>query len=337
MKIEAHDIFMHTEYAELERTKQEFNLEWRESVQRGLDIATKQEIETESTLSLIEKVKYELINELLQTFGIKSSAPSTEGLVSCTKEYELEFKRLGIPTMELTYTETKERHESLSATMKGCVRTSDGREIALNLDLSMSQSFYSKVEKSQTVFTDPLVINFDGKLPEVEDMSFSFDIDSDGESDQISRLSSGSGFLALDKNENGVIDDGSELFGTKSGNGFADLAVYDEDGNGWIDEGDSVFDRLRIWENSGESSRLLALGEVGVGAIYLGSAKSDFEYRNPRGDVLGALRSTGLFLFEDGRGGNISQIDFVKNRENENIGLKELLRQSPEDRLSMDH
>ena len=54
-------------------------------------------------------------------------------------------------------------------------------------------------------------------------------------------LGSGSGFLALDKNGNGKIDDGSELFGTKSGDGFADLAEYDSDGNGWIDEKGRVY------------------------------------------------------------------------------------------------
>ena len=41
----------------------------------------------------------------------------------------------------------------------------------------------------------------------------------------------GSGYLALDKNGDGTINDGSELFGTRNGDGFADLAQYDEDGN----------------------------------------------------------------------------------------------------------
>lgn len=42
--------------------------------------------------------------------------------------------------------------------------------------------------------------------------------------------------LSLDQNGNGEIDNGTELFGTKSGDGFADLARYDLDYNGWIDE-----------------------------------------------------------------------------------------------------
>ncbi len=39
------------------------------------------------------------------------------------------------------------------------------------------------------------------------------------------------------------INDGSELFGTSSGDGFKDLATYDEDENGWIDENDSIFSK----------------------------------------------------------------------------------------------
>ena len=74
-----------------------------------------------------------------------------------------------------------------------------------------------------------------------------FDIDADGEEESISYLQGGSGYLALDKNGDGVINDGSELFGTKSGDGFADLAEYDADGNGWIDENDPIFDKLLIW------------------------------------------------------------------------------------------
>ena len=53
-------------------------------------------------------------------------------------------------------------------------------------------------------------------------------------------LGKGSGFLALDKDGNGKIDDGNELFGTKSSDGFGDLREYDSDGSGWIDENDEI-------------------------------------------------------------------------------------------------
>ena len=57
-------------------------------------------------------------------------------------------------------------------------------------------------------------------------------------------------FLALDLNGDGRINNGSELFGALSGNGFADLAQYDSDANGWIDENDEIFQRLKVWSGA---------------------------------------------------------------------------------------
>ena len=115
----------------------------------------------------------------------------------------------------------------------------------------MSRSFQEYYENTisykRTSMCDPLVINLDGNIADLSDQTFLFDIDGDGKEDEINRLGAGSGFLALDKNGDGIINDGSELFGTKSGNGFADLAAYDTDHNGFIDEGDEIWDKLKIW------------------------------------------------------------------------------------------
>ena len=199
---------------------------------------------------------------------------------------------------------------------QGIIKTAD-KEINLNLNFNLSQSFVRQnfsISKQLVSFrlVDPLVINLSGKLPSLDERTFSFDIDSDGELDQISRLKSGSGFLALDKNGNGAIDDGSELFGTKTGDGFGELASYDEDGNGWIDENDSIFAGLRVWLNDSDGSRLIALGEAGVGAIFLGSTQSGFELKNSDDQTLGVLQKSGVFLFESGEAGAISHIDMAK-------------------------
>ena len=132
-----------------------------------------------------------------------------------------------------------EETESADFSAVGTVKTTDGREINFNVNVGMSREFqeYYKEDMELASFTmcDPLVINLDTDAVQLQDQTFYFDIDADGEQDEISRLGAGSGYLALDKNEDGIINDGSELFGTVSGNGFADLAKYDEDGNGWID------------------------------------------------------------------------------------------------------
>ena len=215
-----------------------------------------------------------------------------------------------------TLESSTQKNSALSVAAQGIIKTPD-KEINLNLNFNLSQSFVRQnlsISKQLVSFrlVDPLVINLSGELPSLDERTFSFDIDSDGELDQISRLKSGSGFLALDKNGNGAIDDGSELFGTKTGDGFGELASYDEDGNGWIDENDSIFAGLRVWLNDSEGSRLIALGEAGVGAIFLGSTQSGFELKNSDDQTLGVLQKSGVFLFESGEAGAISHIDIAK-------------------------
>lgn len=205
--------------------------------------------------------------------------------------------------------------EETSFSTVGTVRTSDGREIDFNVNVGMSRSFqeYYREEISQTVFCDPLVINLDTDLAQLEDQTFYFDIDGDGEEDEVSQLGVGSGYLALDKNGDGVINDGKELFGTASGNGFKDLAEYDDDGNGWIDENDAIWDKLKIWTKDENGKDVLyTLAEKGVGAICLQNAATDFTQRGTDGQTMGAIRSTGVFLYENGNVGTVQHVDVAK-------------------------
>lgn len=213
---------------------------------------------------------------------------------------------------ETLYTET----ENTSFSTTGCVKTADGREISFNLDVSMSRSFsqYTKeTVENVAAFIDPLVINLNGNIAEVSDQKFYFDLDADGEEDLISKLCQDSGYLALDKNEDGQINDGSELFGTASGDGFKDLAIYDEDGNGWIDENDQIWDKLKIWvQDEQGNSKLYSLREQGVGAICLQNASTEFTQRGQSGEVNAAIRNTGIFLYENGNVGTLQHLDLTK-------------------------
>lgn len=219
-------------------------------------------------------------------------------------------------------TETVERmhyggeFEETSFDAKGIVKTADGRELDFNIGLTMSRSFeeYTKETGSYSTFEamlmDPLVINLDTCAAEVSDQKFYFDLDADGTEDEVAMLSKGSGFLALDINGDGEINDGSELFGTKSGDGFKDLAKYDKDGNGWIDEADEVFDRLKIFcINEDGTSTQYSLKDKGVGAIYLGNANTQFSVTNAENNVNAMIRKTGLFLYESGSAGTVQHVD----------------------------
>lgn len=198
----------------------------------------------------------------------------------------------------------------------GLAKTADGREINFNVDLEMSRGFtakYESLEQSSYILTDPLVINLDSNVGSVTDMKFLFDIDSDGKEEEISFAGQGSGFLALDKNKDGIINDGSELFGTKSGDGFKDLAQYDEDGNGWIDEADSIFKDLKVWtKDENGNNKLIDLLSADVGAIYLGNADTQYSLNDMlTNETKGVIRKTGVYLKESGGVGTVQHIDLA--------------------------
>ena len=139
---------------------------------------------------------------------------------------------------------------------------------------------------------------------------FAFDLDADGQQEQIARLAGGSGYLALDRNRNGRIDDGSELFGPQSGNGFTELARLDSDGNGWIDAADPGFARLALWQPAADGKGTLqTLGDAGIGALALAHLATPFELRDENNKDLGAVKSGGFFISESGKAGSMQEVD----------------------------
>lgn len=211
-----------------------------------------------------------------------------------------------------TVSEHIEEHERTAVSADGLVKTADGREIAFKLDLSMCRDFSctrETQESGKVVFRDPLVINFDGKAAELTDTRFSFDLDADGSAESLPTLARGSGYLCFDRDGDGCIKDGRELFGATgsfAGDGFADLACHDTDRNGWIDEADPVFAALGVWFPDG---KVTPLKEAGVGALNLTSAWSPFALKDENNVARGHIWRTGVYLAEDGRVGSLQQVD----------------------------
>ena len=128
-------------------------------------------------------------------------------------------------------------------------------------------------------------------------MQLLFDIRGDGHPLQIAwtAIGSGNAFLVLDRNHNGVIDNGTEMFGNFTAqprstqpNGFLALAEFDKpehggNGDGVIDEKDTVYFQLRLWidENHdgisqpGELHTLIAMGVRSLNLDYHDSRRTD--------------------------------------------------------------
>ncbi|AGF76618.1 hypothetical protein UWK_00030 [Desulfocapsa sulfexigens DSM 10523] len=218
---------------------------------------------------------------------------------------------------------TSYHYEKVSIHSSGSVQLEDGRDLNFSLDLSMERQ--ARVTESMAwrgaggVLMDPLVFNFDCNLENLANRSFQFDLDSDGISDESFSLQPGSGFLALDLNNDKKINNGSELFGPSTGYGFQELALHDMDRNGWIDENDEIFKKLRIWspEKSGEAA-LLSLQEAGVGAICLTHDKTAFQLRDRDNVLMGEVAANGFFLTEDGEVRPVQEIKLAMKEKDEN-------------------
>jgi len=292
----------------------------------------------------------ERLNNLYSNLGRSSrmnTDPNAGMQLGLTKTEYRELKPSQDWTQEYYSGSYNYESEMMTYSTNGTVVTSDGSEININIDAVMTRSFeeYTELQINYKDYrlVDPLVINYEGGMCGLSDQKFLFDIDMDGEEDNISLLAKGCGFLALDRNGDGIINDGSELFGTGSmahgllgtgstghsvdggvnasekassentSDGFAELAVFDMDGNGWIDENDEVFNHLRIWtKDDAGNDKLIALGVAGIGAIYLGNAAAEFTHKSMSDNsTLGKLVSTGIFLKENGEAGIIQQIDLA--------------------------
>jgi hypothetical protein len=154
---------------------------------------------------------------------------------------------------------------------------------------------------------DPLVLNLDN-APVAFSGTQNFDVNADGVAETVARLDAGHAYLALDRNGNGAIDDGSELFGPATGNGFGELQAQDSDGNGWIDEGDAAYSQLRLWSPANDA--LTGLAAAGVGAIALQNVSTPFAV-TAAGQIQGTVARTGIYLREDGGVGTVQHVDLT--------------------------
>ena len=287
------------------------------------------EVDDELELEVLDDLKLSMVKLMIEAFTgreIEIYRPGKEGEGS--GESALAPPKSGPPAegaptegeregwgMVYDYHEFHLEEEQTRFQAHGVVRTEDGREIDFTAELEMSRHFASREQlslRAGDALKDPLVLNFNGTAAQLTEERMAFDIDGDGEKDEIALLAPNSAYLALDRDGDGRINDGTELFGPESGDGFEELSRLDEDGNRWIDENDSSFDKLLLWSPAGEGAdSLRTLTESNVGAIYLGRVNTQFSLKDSSNELQGEVRTSSVYLNEDGTPGTIQQLDLV--------------------------
>ncbi|MFA7500933.1 MAG: hypothetical protein WCY85_08030 [Sulfurimonas sp.] len=215
--------------------------------------------------------------------------------------------------VEYSYSRSEVHSEELKFSAQGSVSTKEGANIDFKVAFSMNRSSATHESisfKAGDALIDPLVLNFGGDIITMSDIKHTFDLNLDGKNDTFSFVGSGSGFLALDKNSNGKIDDGSELFGPTLGDGFKELAAYDEDNNMWIDESDAIFEKLLIWtKDENGKEELFRLKDKNVGALYLNSVLGSFDLKDTQNNLVAKIRESSIYLKENYEVGVLQEVD----------------------------
>ena len=160
---------------------------------------------------------------------------------------------------------------------------------------------------------DPLVIDLDGNGIETTTLDGSnvfFNLDGGKFTSRTGWLSGNDGFLVLDRDHNGTIDDISEMFGNRDVGGYAHLAQYDDNQDGVIDANDAIWSQLQIWQDLNEdgvsqAGELKSMAEVEL--ISLSLTHTPLDVTTPQGTQ---LPSVGQVTFADGSTSNMFEAIF---------------------------
>lgn len=282
---------------------------------QAADAAQESTIDGDPRLSLLRQMLEALTGERIRVFDVSELEASFSQSRTVSSSTAMQASG-GSGGFEYQYAERYSESEQTQFAASGKVITADGQEISFNIELSMERSYVEERSFNLRVGdaarkVDPLVLNFAGNAAQLADSRFAFDLDADGRSEQINPLRPGSGYLVFDRNGNGRADNGKELFGPTLGDGFAELAALDSDKNGWIDENDPAFAQLSIWQGGEPANRLRSLADAGVGALALQRLATPFDLKTSQNELLGSIRSSGIFLQENGGAGTMQQIDLT--------------------------
>ena len=204
-----------------------------------------------------------------------------------------------------TVLEWNYRYQELSASFSGEAELQDGSKISWSFDFGIKEEHFSFQSYQQAALKDPLLLSMAGTAVSLQNTGTAFDFSGNGNNAMLPGLGSGQYYLVFDQNNNGKADNGTELFGPVSGQGFAELATLDDNQNGFIDATDKRWQQLGLWDGK---SAVKSLADMGIAAISAESVATAFGLYDGN-HLLGRIARSGIFLTEQGMPGLIQQVD----------------------------
>ena len=191
----------------------------------------------------------------------------------------------------------------------GFVFTGNGAEIVSNIE----------GVNYNTLVLEPLLpivfdLNGDGMVEGRDAAAVSFDVDGTNRLRTTGWISSGDGFLALDRNGNGLIESGLEISFVQDKAGaktdLEGLAAFDSNGDMRFDASDARFGEFLVWQdvNSNgvsENGELVSLNQRGIVAIDLTPVPTGQTKDNTTGNI---VFNTTTFFYADGRTGLVGDV-----------------------------
>jgi len=181
-----------------------------------------------------------------------------------------------------------------------------------NFDLTSQRTSYSRIEMTAAALKDPLLVQFGSQaLGDIKSEKV-FDINQDNTLDELPIFSGDIGYLVFDQNGNQQADNGSELFGPTTGQGFMELAQLDSNKNGFIDAEDQAFEQLYIWqpnEDSSQAEQWMSLKEAKIQAISLSAINTPFNFYDQSGQIQAQLRQSSFSISDEGVARGVHQVD----------------------------
>jgi VCBS repeat-containing protein len=187
-------------------------------------------------------------------------------------------------------------------------------------EINLSVSDFFTAARNWIQRRDPLTLDLDGDGLETVGIDpnapILFDHDGDGVANATGWIKPDDGFLVLDRNGNGMIDNGAELFGDSTplsaggtaADGFAALAQEDSNGDGLVNADDAHWNDLRVWrdlnsDGVSQDGELFTLEALGIAGIHV--AKSENTTRLADGNQIADL---GSYIRTDGTEGAVGQV-----------------------------